>query len=148
MNSITETTYKKHQEEAVKLFNNGYNCAQAILVAYKDKTNMDINFSLKISSALGGGIAVTSRICGTINAAVMIIGIVYGNTDSLDTKRKIRVKEVTRNFINDFTASHNGINCAELLLEDKNKKHTTHSKKCISIIKEVCDLLDKHLEVK
>lgn len=146
MNEVNEAKYTKHQEKAIELFKNGYNCAQSILVAFKDKTNLDTDTSLKVAASFGGGIAGTGKICGTINAAVMIIGLIHGNTDMLDTERKVKTKEITRNLINDFSKIHKGLNCTDLLLEDNDKKYPMHSEKCISIVKEVCDLLEKYLE--
>ena len=44
-----------HSEKAVALFKSGYNCAQAVFVAFSDVTGLDEKTALMLSSSFGGG---------------------------------------------------------------------------------------------
>ena len=131
--------YRK--QKAIELFKQGYNCTQAILLAYCDLVDLDEKIAFKISTGFGGGIAKLGKTCGAINAAVMLIRLRYAGTEKTDLDSKNKVIEMTRNFIVEFSRNHKGINCAELLTEETDKRYTMHSEKCVNIIDEVCELL-------
>jgi len=136
---------KKRKELALKLFNEKYNCAQAIMIAYSDLVNIDREMAFKIASGFGGGIVRLGKICGTINAAVMILSLRYGGVEKDDIESANKTREIIRMFIKEFSENHTGINCTDLLTEDQGKNHTMHSGKCSNIVAEVCDLLEKYL---
>ena len=133
------------KEIALKLFNEKYNCAQSILIAYSDLVNIDKKMALKIASGFGGGIARLGKTCGTINAAVMLLSLKYGEEEKEDIESKTKTREIIRNFMLDFGKLHKSINCADLLTEENDKTYVMHSEKCASIVGEICDLLDKYM---
>ena len=45
-----------HGIKAAELFLQGYNCAQAVAVAFSDVTGLTPEFSAKMASSFGGGI--------------------------------------------------------------------------------------------
>ena len=45
----------EHGMYAAELFLKGYNCAQAVAVAFSDVTGLDEAFSAKMASSFGGG---------------------------------------------------------------------------------------------
>lgn len=136
---------KNRKEIALKLFNEKYNCAQAIMIAYSDLVNIDKDMAFKIASGFGGGIARLGKTCGTINAAVMILSLRHGGVEKEDIESNTKTREIIRKFIKEFSENHTGINCTDLLTEDEGKNHIMHSGKCENIVDEVCDLLDKYL---
>ena len=44
-----------HADKAKELFEQGYNCAQAVLLAFEDVTGLDTETAAKLSSSFGGG---------------------------------------------------------------------------------------------
>ena len=44
-----------HSEKAAELFMQGYNCAQAVAVAFCDVTGLEEKFTAKTVSGFGGG---------------------------------------------------------------------------------------------
>ncbi|MCL2383825.1 MAG: C-GCAxxG-C-C family protein [Oscillospiraceae bacterium] len=135
----------ERKEKAIKLFEQKYNCAQAVVLAYGDSFDLDEDALKKVTSGFGGGIAATGEVCGAISGAVVALGLKYGFTDSLDTETRAKQKEVIRNFMNAFKANHKGVDCRELLTEDEGTVHKIHSPKCFSVVEEICDLLEKYL---
>ena len=53
-----------HGEKAVELFTEGYNCAQAVLLAFSDMTGLDQSFAAKMISSFGGGVGRLREVCG------------------------------------------------------------------------------------
>jgi len=138
---------KNRKKLATQLFNEKYNCAQAIMVAYSDLVNINEETAFKIATGFGGGMARMGKTCGTINAAVMILSLMHGGTEKGDIESTEKTRKIVREFIKEFSAKHKGINCTDLLTEDEGSNHTMHSGKCESVVSEVCDLLDKYLQI-
>lgn len=67
----------KRKELALENFNKGYNCAQSIFMAYGDLFDIDIETRQNLTSGFGSGISGLGETCGTINSAVMILGLKY-----------------------------------------------------------------------
>ena len=45
------------KEDAINYFKEGYNCSQAVVLAFKDLIKIDPNELCKIASPFGGGIS-------------------------------------------------------------------------------------------
>jgi len=100
---------------AVKCFNSGFNCSQAIFSTYCEQLGLDKETALKISCSFGAGIGSMGETCGAVTGAFMLIGLKCGKYISDDTVSK----EHTYKLINDFTAKFKDINgsikCRDLL---------------------------------
>ena len=73
---------------AADLFNQGYNCSQAIVLAFKDKLNINESQLEAMSSSFGGGISRLREICGCVSGMAIVLGLLYGNYDKLDNEAK------------------------------------------------------------
>ena len=67
-----------HGMKAAELFLGGYNCAQAVLVAFSDLTGLDDGFSTKFASSFGGGMGRMREVCGAVSGMLMVAGLLYG----------------------------------------------------------------------
>ena len=67
-----------HSEYAAQLFLQGYNCAQAITVAFSDVTGLSEAFSAKMASSFGGGMGRMREVCGAVSGMLMVAGLLYG----------------------------------------------------------------------
>ena len=65
-------------EKAAGLFLEGYNCAQAVAVAFSDVTGLSPEFSAKMASSFGGGLGRLREICGAVSGMAMVAGLLYG----------------------------------------------------------------------
>ena len=70
-----------HEEKALELFREGYNCAQAVFAAFCDVMDIDVETALKISSSFGGGMGRMREVCGAVTGMFMVAGMLYGYTD-------------------------------------------------------------------
>ena len=76
------------KEKAIELHSKVYNCAQAVLMAFEDKTGADSGMLMKLSEGFGGGMGTTYGTCGALSGAIMLAGLknADGNTESPKTK--------------------------------------------------------------
>ena len=66
------------QYYAAKLFVEGYNCAQAVVLAFSDILGLDEKFCAKMSSSFGGGMGRMREVCGAVSGMLMVAGLLYG----------------------------------------------------------------------
>ena len=75
--------------KAAELFVEGYNCAQAIAVAFSDVTGLDEDFSARMASSFGGGMGRMREVCGAVSGMLMVAGLLYGyDTPGDDVSKK------------------------------------------------------------
>lgn len=75
--------------QATELFLQGYNCAQAVAVAYSDLIGLTPDFSARMASSFGGGMGRLREVCGAVSGMLLVAGILYGydNADADDQKK-------------------------------------------------------------
>ena len=101
--------------EAVSLFENGYNCSQAVLAASCERFGLSRDHALKLASGFGGGIGHSGNICGALSGACMLVGLAAGPADPSDKAAKTKNYERIRAVCNKFAQQTGGITCRELL---------------------------------
>ena len=77
-----------HAERAVDLFQEGYNCAQAVFAAFCDVTGMDFQTALRLTSSMGGGMGRLREVCGACTGMFLAAGLLYGYDDPTDPAAK------------------------------------------------------------
>lgn len=102
-------------EEAVRTFESGYNCCQAVFVTYADLFGMDRHTALKLSSPLGGGVGRMREVCGAVSAMSLLAGLKYGNTDPDNQEAKTYIYQIVQEMSNRFRQDMDSIVCRELL---------------------------------
>ena len=77
-----------HENKARELFRAGYNCSQAVLLAFSDVTGLDEKTAVTLSSSFGGGMGRLREVCGAVSGAFMVAGILRGYSDPTDHEAK------------------------------------------------------------
>ncbi len=108
------------RESAENNFIEGYNCCQAVVLAFSDLLPVDRESLLKISSSFGGGIGRLRETCGAVSGIAIVLGLLYGyaspETGSVKADHYARIQEV----ILDFEKKNGSLVCRDLLnLADK-----------------------------
>lgn len=107
-----------HAQKAIELFRNkGYNCAQAVFVAFCDVTGMDEATALRVSSSFGGGMGRLREVCGGVSGAIMALGMAVEPWDPADQSAKAEHYRRIQLLANRFRERHGAIICRELLGE-------------------------------
>ncbi|MBU3073112.1 C-GCAxxG-C-C family protein [Clostridium estertheticum] len=102
------------KEEAINVFNNGFNCSQAVLSVFCEKFGLDKETALKISTGFGGGFR-KGEVCGAVSGAIMTLGLESGHYIDGDTKSKSKAYALTKEFIRRFEEKNESIICKKLL---------------------------------
>ncbi|MHA2408174.1 MAG: C-GCAxxG-C-C family protein [Candidatus Ranarchaeia archaeon] len=111
----------KRVEEAVKTFQQGFTCAQAVLSAFGLDYGLSRNLALKIGTPFGAGFARRGDTCGAVTGAMMVIGLEYGRTRIEDEEAKLKTYKKTQEFLQRFEDRHGSIDCRDLLGYDVSK---------------------------
>ena len=104
--------------EIAKLnFQSGLNCAQAVVLAFADRTGLDEHTSAKMASSFGGGFGRMREVCGTFSGMVLVLGLLYGYDAANETEtanKKLHYARVQA-LAERFRAEFGSIICRELL---------------------------------
>lgn len=109
------------QERAEALFLEGYNCCQAVLLAFADELGMTASEAARLGSSFGGGVGGLRQTCGAFTAMCMIEGVTDGYADAADREGKQAQYARIQEFARAFTAENGSILCYRLL------KHAPHA---------------------
>ena len=101
--------------KAEELFVEGYNCAQAVALAFSDKTGLDKETTLKIASSFGGGFGRLREVCGAVSGMCMVAGLLYGYDDISDKAAKMNHYALVQELAGKFSEEAGSIVCRELL---------------------------------
>lgn len=140
---------KERSQTAAERFKQGFSCSQAVLSAFSDIFDLDLNLALKISQPFGGGIARRGEMCGAVSGALMVIGLKYGRTEAEDTPSRDRTYEAVATFIQKFECLHGSIICKELLGYDlgseeeykKAEEEGLFESRCPKFVQQTADIL-------
>ena len=104
-------------EIAKGYFLKGYNCSQAIVLAFSDRTGLDEYTGAKLASSFGGGMGRMREVCGAFSGMLIVLGMLYGYDAAAETEmenKKLhyeRVQDLAERFRTEFGS----IICRELL---------------------------------
>lgn len=98
-----------------KLFAQGYNCAQAVAVAFCDVTGLSPELSAKITSSFGGGMGRMREVCGAVSGMLAVAGLLYGYDGADAEDKKMAHYAMVRELADQFREQAGSIICREIL---------------------------------
>ncbi len=101
-------------EQAATYFNDGYNCAQAVAMAFSDLTGLDEKQSARMVSSFGGGMGRMREVCGAVSGMLAVTGILYGY-DTPDQEQQMRLYALVQQLAGQFQEKTGSIICREIL---------------------------------
>ena len=109
------------QQSATDNFHQGYNCCQAVLLAFSDILNTDQETLKTIASGFGGGMGRLREVCGAFSAMVMMAGFISPAADPSIKEARTKNYALVQHFAERFKELNGGsIVCRELLGLAKN----------------------------
>lgn len=132
-------------EKAVTLFNEGYNCSQAVFVAYADLFDIDKVTALKLSSPFGGGMGGMRQVCGAVSGMIMLAGLHNGTSTSKDKDGKKANYATVQLLSDEFKQANGSIICGQLLGLTPGLAADGQKKACSEYVRQCAELVDKHL---
>ena len=107
-------------EKAMELHKSGFNCAQAVYLAFADLYPFDLNTAALVAGPLGGGLGGQHEVCGAVSAMSLVLGMQYGYSDPADKAAKVALYKRVQACSAKFSAVTGSIICRELLGLAKN----------------------------
>jgi C_GCAxxG_C_C family probable redox protein len=109
-----------HSEQAKELFLSGYNCAQSVLLSYAGELKFSKELAQKLAAGFGAGMGRTQETCGAVTGAIMVLGMLKGETVNNNEELKAAaygsVKDLTARFVSSFKTTR----CRDLVGCDLN----------------------------
>lgn len=99
-------------ETAVRLFHEGFNCAESTLFSLAEYLEIDSPAVPKIASGFGGGIARSQSLCGALSGSIMGLGLKFGRR-SPEEERTV-IYQRTEEFVAAFRKRFHTVSCREL----------------------------------
>jgi len=105
-------------ELAVNKYQNGYNCAQAVICACADMTEFSEDQLFRLSEAFGGGMGATGGVCGAVSAMVFLAGLKEsGGTALLPNTNKAKSCALAKEMMKEFEDMNKTIICSAIKSE-------------------------------
>ena len=118
---------QERAEQAREYFKAGYNCAQAVFLAYQDITGIDEVLAATISAPFGGGMGRLREVCGAVSGMTMVAGFIAPNSQPNDNENKKNCYATVQALAEEFRAENGSIVCRELLGLTQQKDDPTPS---------------------
>ena len=145
-------------EIAKNYFLSGYNCAQSVVLAFKEEVGMDETTLLKVASSFGGGLGRLRLTCGAVSGVAVIIGLIFAESEN-SPENKIQTYAITRELCERFQNENGSLICADLLTGanvqvtvggDAEKRTDAYYKKrpCADIVYSAAEILENYLKEK
>lgn len=96
-------------EKARELFLHGYNCAQAVLLAFCEDVGGDEALLAAISKPFGGGMGRLRLTCGGVSGGVMALGLLFPE------REKSEMYALVQTFARRFREENGSVLCGDLL---------------------------------
>ena len=102
-------------ERACRYFKEGYNCAQAVAMAYNDIMEMTPEEVAKITAPFGGGMGRMREVCGTVSGMTILAGFIQPSVDPKNLEERKENYALVQHFAEQFRAENGDIVCRRLL---------------------------------
>ena len=112
---MTENEIQIRAAKAVEIFEQGYNCSQAVFMAYSDKYGIDTETASKIATSFGGGMGRLREVCGAVSGMFLVLGMEYPFTDTKDKASKNLNYKMVQKTANAFKVEMGSYICSDLL---------------------------------
>ena len=103
----------KYLKKAMEYHDKGYNCAQAVLCAFEDKTDLGHDVLFKLAEGFGSGMGNRKNTCGALSGAVMLAGLARSSGDC-----NVLTKKETYNLVSEiadiFESKCHAFDCCDI----------------------------------
>ena len=152
---ISDTAMSKRRI-AEQNFIDGYNCTQAVVMAFADELGVDRDILVKVSSSFGGGFGRLREVCGAVSAMGIIIGLIEGKDFSVEgIQAKAEQYAKIQQLANEFKAINRSIVCRDLLgaklattnpQPDERTPEYYKTRPCAKLVGDMSEILEKYIK--
>ena len=142
-----------HGMKAAELFLSGYNCAQAVAVAFHREMGLTEPQAAKMASAFGGGMGRMREVCGAVSGMLMVLSQLYGYDTPGDDVSKKQLYTQVQELAEKFREENGSIICREILKNPPSDPNPTHRtaefyaiRPCAKMVMTAARLMEEFME--
>jgi len=144
-----------HAEKAKAYFEQGYNCAQAVTLAFAEEMGLEVAEAAKMASSFGGGLGRLREVCGCVSGMALAAGAICGYSDPGAKEEKADHYALIQKLAGEFRERNGSIICRDLLAGINNdtnpvpeERTESYYKKrpCADLAYMAAEILEKELE--
>ena len=130
------------REIAIDYFNNGYNCAQSVVMAFSEDFGIDKKTAAMMSEGFGGGMGRMRLTCGAVTGMFFVVGLKYSKGAPKDMENRMKIYETVRKLSAEFESKMGSTVCSDLIADrDPHGKQNS----CRDVVGMAAEILEKHL---
>ena len=143
------------KELAMENFLKGYNCTQAVFLAFQDLFEMDEKTAAKLSSSFGGGMGRLREVCGAVSGMFLVAGMLYGyDTPGAHQEKSDHYKRI-QELAKAYELENGSIVCRELLGLNRKKDEPTPAERteeyykkrpCGKLVRMAAAIMEQYIE--
>ena len=142
-------------DRAYNLFKQGYNCSQAVFMAFCDKYGIDEEKAAVLASSFGGGMGRMREVCGAFSGMLLVNSLETGSADASDIEAKRANYESVQALAARFKEENGSLICRELLgltkqqesaqtaTPEKRTEQYYKKRPCAEIVKAAAEILEE-----
>ncbi len=141
------------REKAVEYFSAKMHCSQAILAAFSAECEISEEMAFRLGSCFGGGMR-KGEACGACTGALMVLGLLYGQTHIGDMQERELSNRINDLMMNRFKEVNGSYICNDLLGYDistpegaqKAREEGLFTDFCPKMVAAAADILEEIIE--
>ncbi len=142
------------RDEAMALFRDGANCAQAVVCPFAKECGLDHEQAMKLASSFGGGMGRLREVCGAVSGMFMVVGLTEGYCDPTSKAAKDQHYARVQALAAAFKDKAGSLICRELLglppgadepVSDARTDAYYKSRPCAELVGLAAQILEKRL---
>lgn len=146
-------------ERAKELFLQGYNCSQAVVLAFSDvleERGISREIAASLSSSFGGGLGRLREVCGCVNGMAIVCGILEGYSNPETGKAKADHYARIQAIAGEFREQNGSYICRELLtginsdtspVPEERTDSYYKKRPCAELVKCAAEILEKTMRL-
>ena len=144
-----------HAEKAKAYFEQGYNCSQAVTLAFAEEMGLDADSAAKMASSFGGGLGRLREVCGCVSGMALAAGALFGYSDPKAREEKADHYALIQKLAEEFKEKNGSIICRELLAGINNdtnpvpeERTESYYKKrpCVEMVRTAAQIFGEYLK--
>jgi C_GCAxxG_C_C family probable redox protein len=103
-----------HKEKTLNYFSQKMHCSQSVIAAFAEECGITEAQALKLGSCFGGGMR-KGEVCGAVTGALMVLGLLYGESKVGDAEARLVSIKVNDLMMDRFKEKCGSYICNDLL---------------------------------
>ena len=112
--NTTVGNHTDRRDKALRHFADNLHCSQSVLAVFAEECGITEEQAFRLGSCFGSGMR-RGNVCGACSGALMVLGLLYGETRKGDPEGRKRTNELNDLMMDRFSEANGTCICNELL---------------------------------